>query len=91
MAQIKISVNIPHLEKEYDVNVPDSATGEKLFEALLKTNPNLKNDDADVYELFSKRVGKKVFPDYRSTSLKEIGIEQGDTIIVKKDLDPGAR
>ncbi|MCO6492269.1 MAG: hypothetical protein J5I98_27880 [Phaeodactylibacter sp.] len=92
MAQMKISVSIPHLEKEYDVNVPDTVSGEKLYNALLqRTKDLLESDDGgeNVFELFSKRLGKKVYPDYRDVSLKDIGVREGDTIIVKKDLDPG--
>lgn len=89
MAQIKISVSIPHLEKEYDVNVPDTATGEKLFKALLQQSPALTESGEDVYELFSKRLGKKIFPDYQSSILKDIGIKEGDTILLKRDIDPG--
>lgn len=90
MSQIKISVSIPELEKEYDVNVPETATGEKLFNALTKQNTSLSSSE-DIYELFSKRVGKKVYPDFKNVSLKDIGIKSGDTIIVKKDLDPGCK
>lgn len=93
MAQMKISVSIPHLEKEYDVNVPDTATGEQLYQALLKrTGELLESDDGgeNVFELYSKRLGKKIYPDNRNNSLKDTGVQAGDQIIIKKDLDPGS-
>ena len=89
MAKIGITVSIPHKAKEYNVQVPDAATGKKLYEALLKRS-NLQEGDAVSYELFQKRVGKKVYPDLADQTLQQIGIREGDTIIMKKDMDPGA-
>ena len=86
---MRISVNIPHLGREFDVNLPETVTGERLFNALLQKTPSLMESDENVYELFSKRVGKKVYPDFKGATLKDIGIMEGDTIIVKRDLDPG--
>lgn len=89
MSQLKISVSIPHLEREYDVNLPGTVTGERLYKAIIDRTDALKESEEDVYELFSKRVGKKIYPDYKGNSLVDVGIKEGDTIIVRRDMDPG--
>ncbi len=86
---IKISINIPSLEKEYDVTLPETVTGERLYAAIMDRADGLKDNAEDVYELYSKRIGKKVYPDFKSSTLQELGIENGDSIIVKKDIIPG--
>ena len=86
---IKISISIPFLEKEYDVTLPETVTGERLFTAILDRTEGLKDNAEDVFELYSKRVGKKVYPDFKGSTLQEIGIADGDSIIVKKDIIPG--
>lgn len=90
---IKVTVSVPHIQKEYDVNLPESTTGKKLYEALLK-RINIQEGNGlggpVVYELFSKKAGKKIYPDLKDHTLDQMGIVMGDTIILKKDMDPGA-
>lgn len=87
MPQIKISVRIPHLEKEYDVNLPDHITSERLYQAILDRAQELSNNDG--YELYAKHVRKKIYPDYQDKSLETIGVKEGETIIVKRDEEAG--
>jgi len=89
MPQIGITVSVPHKSKEYNVKVPDTATGKKLYGALLK-KAQLDDSNTVAYEMFQKRVGKKIYPDCADETLKQIGLREGDTIIMKKDMDPGA-
>ena len=87
MEKIKLTVSVPHLQKEYDVDLPESTTGKRLYEALIK---KLQDGSGVVYELFSKKAQKKIYPDLKDQTLKGMGIKPGDTIILKKDMDPGA-
>ncbi|MEM9985469.1 MAG: hypothetical protein AAF804_10275 [Bacteroidota bacterium] len=91
MSKIKLTVSVPHIQKDYDVELPDSTTGKRLFEALTKKLAGSGGSgDNEVYELFSKKAGLKVYPDLKDQSLKQMGIQPGDTVILKKDMDPGA-
>lgn len=92
---IQVTVHVPHLQKEYDVNLPEATTGKRLYEALISRVQNLKEGGGGaegpvVYELFSKRTSKKIYPDLKDQTLEQIGIQSGDTVILKKDMDPGA-
>jgi hypothetical protein len=87
----QLTVSIPHLTKEYEVELPLSTTCRRLYEALMSKLPSSSDNGPVVYELFSKRTDKKIYPDYKDHTLAEIGIPAGDTIILKKDMDPGSR
>ncbi len=88
--KIKLTVSVPHIQKEYDVELPDNTTGKRLFEALTKKLGASGGGSNDVFELFSKKAQVKVYPDLQDQSLKQMGIQPGDTVILKKDMDPGA-
>lgn len=91
MSKIKLTVSVPHMQKEYDVDLPAETTGKRLYEALIKRmSAGADGGGPVVYELFSKKAQKKVYPDYKDQTLVQIGIKPGDTIILKKDMDPGA-
>ncbi len=89
--KIAITASIPHLQKEFNVELPSTTKAMAFYEALMKKvggseNPN---EGVVVYELFSKRLNKKLYPDFAENTLGEIGVQPGDTIIMKKDMDPG--
>ncbi len=93
MSTIRVTVSVPHLQKEYDVSLPLTTTGKKLYEALVARVKNLGADTEMgpiVYELFSKKAQKKLYPDLKDHTLSQMGIKDGDTIILKKDMDPGS-
>ena len=91
--KIRLTVSVPHILKDYDVDLPTETTGKRLYEALMKRLSS--NDDGSggnvIYELFSKKAQLKVYPDMKDKTLAQMGIHPGDTIILKKDMDPGAR
>lgn len=93
MSNIKVTVSVPHIQKEYDVNLPEETTGKKLYEALLK-RVNIQEGGGlsgpVVYELFSKKANKQIYPAFKDHTLVQMGIIPGDTIILKKDMDPGS-
>lgn len=92
MENLKLTVSVPHMQKEYDVDLPTNTSGKRLYEALIGRVPNLQTGSAGgpvVYELFSKREHKKIYPDFKDHTLAQIGIKSGDTVILKKDMDPG--
>jgi hypothetical protein len=93
MKSIKVTVRVPHIQKEYDVSLPVETTGKKLYEALISRLNNAEGNGLAgpvVFELFSKKVGKQIYPAHKDQTLAQIGIMQGDTIILKKDMDPGS-
>lgn len=94
MSQSKIAVtaSIPHLQKEFNVELPPNTKAMAFYEALMKRvgGSENSNEGVVVYELFSKRLQKKLYPDFAHQTLAEIGVQPGDTIIMKKDMDPGA-
>lgn len=91
---IKLEVRVPHLQKEYDVDVPETTTAQRLYDALMaRVEPSSNGQGLEgpvVYELTAKRAQKKIYPDYKDQSLQQIGIKTGETIIIKKDMDPGS-
>lgn len=93
MPSIKITASIPHVQKEYNISVPDNTTGKRLYEAIMaKAKTELRGDDLAgvvVYELFAKHAKKKVYPDLEMQTLAQIGLKEGETLILKKDMDPG--
>lgn len=87
---IKISVRFPDLEKEYDVKLPDTITVERLYKAIVERVPDHQKGNDD-YELYAKHAKKQVYPGYADQTLAEIGIKEGETIIVKRDGEAGAK
>ena len=92
MEKIKLTVSVPHMQKEYDVDLPTNTSGKRLYEALIGRVPSLQVGSAGgpvVYELYSKKAHKKIYPDFKDHTLAQMGIQSGDTVILKKDMDPG--
>lgn len=89
MSQINITVSVPHQSRDFSVKVPSKATGKQLYNALMK-RANLTENSNDVYHLFDKRISKKIYPDLAEQNLEQIGVKEGHTILMKKDMDPGA-
>jgi len=88
--KIKIVILIPHLEKEYEVTLPNSTSGIKLKNTLIKKNPSLdmklKSGEEFNFNFFCKGIGRYLDVE---KSMYANGITNGETIIIEKDLDPG--
>ena len=92
MEKIKLSISIPVIHKDYDVDLPQSTTGKRLYEALLARVSDLNvggPSNAMVWELFSKRAQKRIYPDCKDMTLEQIGVVNGDTVIMKQNIDAG--
>ncbi|MEM6631471.1 MAG: hypothetical protein AAF694_17450 [Bacteroidota bacterium] len=94
MSKVKVTLQIPHLQREMDVQLPKSTTGKMFYEAVLGKLGNMPSSTtsgaAVVWELIAKHAQKKVYPDGQNQTLEQLGIREGETIIMKKDMDPGS-
>lgn len=89
MSKVSIIVNVQDLERSFTVQVPLKVTGKKLHQALLK-RVKVQESATVSYQLFQKRVSKKIYPDCADMTLQQLGIINGDTILMKPDFEGGA-
>ena len=92
--KVKVTLQIPHLQREMDVQLPVSTTGKMFYEAVLGRLGSMPSSTtsgaAVVWELIAKHAQRKVYPDGQNETLEQLGIREGETIIMKKDMDPGS-
>lgn len=83
---LELVVRVLHLEKEFDVAVPETTTAQRLYDALMTkvepSNSSQDPEDHDIYHLVTMRAQKIIYPDYKDQTLLQIGIQTGDIVIV---------
>ncbi|MEM7370974.1 MAG: hypothetical protein AAF587_20335 [Bacteroidota bacterium] len=86
-----ISVSVPHLQKEYDVEIPEHSTVEELYEALTEElESESKQLGKSVFKLYSRDLSKNIYPSFTHETLESIGIRNKHRILIQVDMDPGA-
>lgn len=89
MTTVTINLNVLHLNREFEVEMPVNTTVHAFYEAVMEEMPDLKSSNpTDVFELVSSK--RKIYPDMKDKTLEELNIQSGDTIYLKKDVNPGA-
>jgi uncharacterized ubiquitin-like protein YukD len=89
--EYSVIVRVLPAGEELELDLPAEATGKEIIESLLEfdeisTPINDPEGNTIVYKLTSKSSGKEIKPDM---SLFEIGVNNGDTLILNPTLIAG--
>jgi uncharacterized ubiquitin-like protein YukD len=87
---VTIIVRIMPQAEDLEIELPLYTTGKQIVEELLSQQIIPRNDEAGnpiVYELVSKKVGKKLMPEDR---LADLNVPNGDTLLLTHKAYTGA-